>query len=459
MNFQKPGLNSLLLTFLSLKSNKVTPLCLSVVLVLGVIGFAVPASASTVGCPGAVGGPFDFPSLSAAIAAAGSGPATILVSGTCTEADVITGVQNLSIVGTPGAALVDPGGDPPSFNAVLEIDHSQGIVIQGLSIQVASRSINTAIPVLAIGSSDVRILGCRLEGAGASDGIDIFGSTVRLIGATIIENNNDGQGDGEGVTLFGPSSLLLLLNDVSGNCPLIQGNGDNGIFAGRGGTTVQAPLGRGCATIQNNGTSGIEGNLGAIIDLSVSQANPGGVQVANNSYGLIASNGSHIVVSGPVLIQENSVDGILVRLTSSGALFPSDGTAGPTIQGNGTNPNPPCCSPSAGINVEYNAHLDMQAGQVMNNSAPGVLIHDDSSARFIGPLSVTRNPVGVQLSDLSSAALFLAPSISGNAPFDLVCGPDSGAHGDASALGKSNCPQFKPQLHSGPLPKHGRPIP
>lgn len=293
-----------------------------------------PAQAVTVGCAGATGGPFDFATLTAALQANPTGNVEIDVSGICTEAVVVAGVQNLLILGTAGAALVDPGGSPPNFGAVLEIDNSQNVRVQGLSIQVASRTIDNAIPVILVQSSDVRIVQDRIEGAGASDGIDIFQATVRLIGDTVIENNNDGQGDGEGVAIFGPSALLLLLNDFSGNCPLIQGNGDSGILAGRGGTTVRAPFGRGCATIQNNGFVGVTGNLGATIELNVSQSNPGGVKVLNNLYGLIATNGAHISLSGPVLVQGNAVDGIRFR-NAFGDLFFSDGTAGPTIQAMG----------------------------------------------------------------------------------------------------------------------------
>lgn len=420
---------------------------------------AVPGRASTVGCAGASGGPFDFPSLTAAISAAGPTPSgAIFVSGTCTEFVLIAGAQGLQIIGTPGAALADPGDQFPPLGGVVEIDNSQGVALRGLMIQMSARTIDTAIPAISVNSSDVRVFACRLEGAGASDGIDMFQSTVRLIGATIIENNNDGQGDGEGVTLFGPGSLLLLLNDFSGNCPLIQGNGDSGIFAGRGGTTVRAPLGRGCATIQNNGSVGVAGNLGAIIELNSPQANPGSVKVINNLFGVIATNGTHFSISGPVLIQGNAQDGIRLR-GSSGNLIPSDGTAGPTIQGNGTSLNPVCCAPDAGISLADNSSLDIQGGQVMSNAAPGVIVEDNSSVRLIGPLSITNNPIGVKVTAVSSASLFMAPSVSGNSTADVVCGPDSDAHGDVSAVGKIICPQFKPQQLAGALPKHGRPIP
>lgn len=262
----------------------------TVCMILYCIFIASPAEANvTVGCAGASGGPFNYSTLTAALVANPAGNVEIDVSGTCTEAVVVAGVQNLFIVGTPGAALVDPGGSPPNFNAVLEIDNSSNVLVQSMSFQAASRDLNNAIPVILVQSSDVRIVQNRIEGAGASDGIDILQGTVRLFGATVIENNNDGQGDGEGVFVQGPNALLALRSDPSG-CPLIQGNGDNGILAIGSGATVRVPLGIGCGTIQNNGSSAIAGNLGATIVLNVPQANPGAVKLLNNGVdGLIAT--------------------------------------------------------------------------------------------------------------------------------------------------------------------------
>ncbi|HXM97525.1 MAG TPA: hypothetical protein VN982_03530 [Candidatus Dormibacteraeota bacterium] len=429
-------------------------------LLLGSIFFVSPAQGKvvTVGCAGAPGGPYNYKTLTAAIQANPAGNVEIDVSGTCTEAVVVAGAQNLSIVGKSGAALRDPGGSPPSFGAVLEIDNSQNVTVQGLLIGVASRTIADAIPGILVQSSDVRIVQDRIEGAGPSDGIDMLQATVRLIGATIIENNNDGQGNGNGVALFGPGSQLLLLNDFSGNCPVLQGN-DTGILAGRGGTVVRAPFGRGCVTIQNNAFAAVIANLGATIDLNVPHANPGSVKLLNNLFGLYAQNGSHFILSGPVLIQGNSIDGIRLR-TASGALFPSDGASGPTIQGNGSNLHPPCCAPSAGIAVANNGSLDIQAGLVTHNAAPGIIIEDNSSVRLVGPLSITRNPIGVQVTDVSSAAFFLAPSVSGNTRVDVACGPESVAHGDASAVGTSHCPQFRHHREfSADSTRHNKPMP
>jgi hypothetical protein len=192
---------------------------------------------------------------------------------------------------------------------------------------------------------------------------------------------------------------------------------------------------------------GVFGNLGAIIELNSSQSNPGSVKLINNPFGLLGQNGTHIAISGPVLIQGNAQDGIRLR-GSSGGLGPSDGTAGPTIQGNGTSLNPVCCAPDAGVSLTNNSSLDLSGGQITNNAAPGVIVQDNSSVRLIGPLSITNNPIGLEVTDASSAALFFAPSISGNTILDVVCGPESVAHGDNSAVARSNCPQFRSERSS-----------
>jgi hypothetical protein len=438
-------------------NRSITVIASATLLTLFLLPVGSHAANVTVGCPGAAGGPFTYPSFGAALSAVPLTNTTITISGTCTEADVIAGAQNLQIIGTPGAALVDPGGNPPNFGAVLEIDNSQGVVLQGLTIRVASRSVDTAIPVILVQASNVDVVQCRLEGAGASDGIDMFQSTVRLFGDTVIENNNDGLGDGEGVFLQGPNALLVLRSDPSG-CPLIQGNGDAGINASGGGATVRAPLGPGCATIQNNGAYGITASLGVTIVLNAPQANPGSVKLLNNGIdGLVVVNGAHFNLNGPVLIQGSPEDGIRLR-NAFGVLTVSDGAAGPIIQQNGTSLNPPCCAPAAGISLGNNASVDLLAGQVTNNSGPGVIAQDNSSVRLIGPISITHNPIGVEVTDASSAALFLAPNISGNPVWDVVCGPESVAHGDNSTVGRSNCPQFRHEANPVALPKqHGKP--
>jgi hypothetical protein len=429
---------------------------------------AVPAQAATVsvGCAGAAG-TFDFSTLTQALQANPAGNVIINVSGVCTEAVIISSMPNLSIIGAAGAALVDPGDAVPNFLAVMEVDDSQNVTIQNLAIQLASRPTASQIPGVTIQNSTVNFRGGRIEGAGGSDGIDMVQSTVRLFGNVVIENNNDGQGAGEGIFVQGPSSTLTLRRDAAGNCPIIQGNGDNGILLTATGALVTIPAVGGCATIQNNGQAGIFAQQGANVRVSASQNAPSTVQIINNGFGVVAVVGSHFGVNGPVLIQGNTGDGVRLR-NASGDIGPAiDGPAGPSIQQNGTASTTFttafCCALPAGISVANNSDLDISAGTVANNSAPGLLVQDNSSARVIGTigsLSITQNPVGISVTNVSTAALFLAPSVTGNTGSDLACGPDSVGYGDLTNVGKNGCAQFKAVANPGKAPKAAsKPLP
>jgi hypothetical protein len=421
-------------------------------LALFFLGLALPAHAGvsvTVGCAGASGGPFDFASLGAALGAITGNGDTITVSGTCTEYVVVNGVRNLRINGTPGAKLVDPGAADPSslgFDAVLEIADSS-VFVGLLTIQVASRSPDTAVPVVFVeGSGNVTLVtfrNCTIEGAGASDGIRIFGlSNVFVRGATVIENNNDGQGNGEGIFVDGTSSLDVVPAGAPPECPVIQGNGDAGILVGAGASARV----RRCATIENNAI-GILASGGSIV-IRKPQATPGAIVIQGNAIGVNANNGGSLSIEGPVLIQNNTLDGVRLR-SATGTL------GGPTIQQNGAGPMI-CCALPAGVSVAQSSHLELFSGLVTNNFAPGLLVQDDSTVRIAGSrVQITNNPVGVAVTNLSTAALFLGPVISGNRGPDLSCSRDSVAYGDRSGVGRINCPGFKVQ----PLPDAPDPPP
>ncbi|HYX52572.1 MAG TPA: hypothetical protein VE783_03920 [Candidatus Limnocylindrales bacterium] len=112
------------------------------------------------------------------------------------------------------------------------------------------------------------------------------------------------------------------------------------------------------------------------------------MQIINNGFGLIGIVGSHISANGPVLIQGNTTDGVRLR-NASGELGPAnDGAAGPVIQQNGTSATNitlgNCCALPAGVSVTNNSDLDISAGIVANNSAPGLVVQDNSSVRVIG---------------------------------------------------------------------------
>jgi hypothetical protein len=87
---------------------------------------------------------------------------TVFVKGTCSEYVQVRGFEELKLRGLTGATLVQPAGDPDSgvVSAVLMIDNSHGLTIEGLAVHSAGA---TAIGIRG-GSSDVRLRDVSVEG-------------------------------------------------------------------------------------------------------------------------------------------------------------------------------------------------------------------------------------------------------------------------------------------------------
>jgi hypothetical protein len=415
---------------------------LKVIVALAVLIFACEAHAATVGCNGAPAGTYDFSTLTAAVNGAPLSNNTITIYGTCTEDVVINGAQNLTIAGSAGAVLLDAGLTNSLAAGVLEIDNSQNVAIQNLKIQLISYSFYGPFPGIVVNSSLITVQQVDIEGNSGTDGIDINSmSHVQFLTSNTIENNNDGQGNGEGVSLSGPAASMAFGNGPAG-CLLIQGNGDDGILASGQASVSIATRPNHCATIQNNGNFGVQASGSSTAGLNT----PGTTSlliISGNMAGVAATLGGHVQLAGPILIQNNSVAGIWLR-DSSMNMLPSP--QGPIIQQNGGNSNPPCCLIPGGISAQGNSNVFVQAGTVTNNLAPGINIQDASSAIIYsaGPISITQNPVGVSVTNASTVALYSAPNISGNANGDVVCGAYSVAYGDASAVGQMHCTVFSP---------------
>lgn len=410
------------------------------------LAFVGQAQATTVGCNGAPAGTYDFPTLSAAINGAPLSNNTVTIYGTCTEDVIINAAQNLTIGGSTGAVLMDAGLTNGPAGGVLEIDNSQNVTIQNLKIQLSSYSFYGPFPGIAVNGSTVAVEQIDIEGSSGTDGIDINPmSHVQFLGSNTIENNSDGQGNGEGISIQGPSASIAFGPGGPFGCLVIQGNGDAGVLAsGQASLNIVAKPNH-CVTIQNNGGFGVQvsgsstghlGNNGPTSLFTISGNQVGGV--ASTLYG-------HVQINGPILIQNNSVAGIWLR---DGSLNMLPSPTGPIIQQNGGNTNPQCCAIPGGISIQGNSNLFMQAGTVSDNLAPGVNVQDDSNAIIYtaGPISITQNPVGVSVTNASTVALYSAPSISGNANGDIVCGAYSVAYGDASGVGQMRCNVFSPKI-------------
>ncbi len=96
--------------------------------------------------------------------------ATVSVSGTCTEMVQVIGFQGLTLKGTSGATLVQPSTVNSSIlNAVLYIEASQSVTVDGLNVQAG-----TTVSGIGIGhgSSDVRLRNLNVQGG--SESIAVF---------------------------------------------------------------------------------------------------------------------------------------------------------------------------------------------------------------------------------------------------------------------------------------------
>jgi hypothetical protein len=96
---------------------------------------------------------------------------TVSVSGTCTEYVQVFGFENLALVGLPGATLLQPPTRAGNlFNALLLIESSRSVTVQGLSIQADTAT----VPAVGIGhgSSDIRLR--NLTVTGGTEGILVF---------------------------------------------------------------------------------------------------------------------------------------------------------------------------------------------------------------------------------------------------------------------------------------------
>ena len=368
----------------------------------------------TVGCAGSTGS-FDFSTLQSALDALhtiSNRNHQVTVSGTCTEAVTVFDFENLRIIGTSGATLADPGpsapGDP---NTVFAVILSKNVFVQGLTFNGAGpqgRTLSIISDSIGVGFDQ-----CMFQNASAG----IFlprGSTVNVSESTI-QNNNLGVRVSGSVMSIGAPGGGPAQSYIQSNRTGIQvdENAQMDVY-----TTT---------TIQNN--SGVGVNVtGGRLRLCCA----GNIQILNNRRGIAVNYGS-VDMIGPVLIQGNSISGVL--LVGSQASI----GGGQTIQQNGS-----------GVVVRGNSHLDLFSSQIANNQGVGVVLRDNATARILDNTITGNSGGGVTLLILSSAAV--TGTITGNGGTDLSCSPDSFAYGDDSQIGKKFCSRFNIEPVEGPNP-------
>jgi len=99
-------------------------------------------------------------------------PYTVSVNGTCTEFVHVIGFQDLTLKALAGAKLVQPATGAGSVaNAVLYIESSQSVTVQGFSIQADNTSTVSAVDI-GHGSTDIRLRNLIITGG--SEGIAVI---------------------------------------------------------------------------------------------------------------------------------------------------------------------------------------------------------------------------------------------------------------------------------------------
>lgn len=96
---------------------------------------------------------------------------TVYVKGTCTEFVQVSGFQNLTLKGLPGAMLAQPSsGAGNLFNSVLAIGSSHSVTVDGLNVQAETTTV-TAIGI-GHGSTDIRLRNMTVQGG--TEGILVY---------------------------------------------------------------------------------------------------------------------------------------------------------------------------------------------------------------------------------------------------------------------------------------------
>jgi hypothetical protein len=195
------------------------------------------------------------------------GPNTIFVSGSCKGNFVIKGVDRLTLITKKGASITDRSN---GSSAVLDIEDSHSVTVQGFTINGAGISCGTA--------SVCHLTGNTIEAGGVAVG----GGSRAFLESNVIENGGSGatvsdgsqlfssndvfQGNGQGVIEIGAyfevsnssflnngTGILASASNLRLQGGLISGSGGNGITMRAGSIAVF----QGGAAVTGNGGDGV----------------------------------------------------------------------------------------------------------------------------------------------------------------------------------------------------------
>lgn len=347
--------------------------------------------------------------IQTAIDKAADGDTINVAAGSYPEAIFINNRERLTIIGTIGTTINDPGLSP-------------GMVLISVTL---SRDITLRDLIVTGNSSDL-------------DGIRIFDSRGVSIDRCTIER-------------FGSSGVFVNnLSSVAIQEATIQDNGIGiRVAAGSRGSlsTVFAPA---TSTVQRNVTGivvdeaasfGLYGNsivrdnnVGINIrDAAlISCCAQGSRRINNNNTGILLR-GANLDLRGPLLMEGNQA--FAIRMFAGSAIISNT----VTIRNNGSRE-------TAAISVT-GGHLQLNGREandieISNSPGNGLTLTDNASARILNTVIKNNGVHGIRLQALSSAALLDSAVMRDNGGFDFSCTPNSFGRGSDTGVRRMSCPSF-----------------
>jgi hypothetical protein len=323
------------------------------------------------------------------------------VSGTCTEYVQVSGFQNLTLKGLPGAALVQPSTAPPNLLGILLlIGYSQSVAIDGFSIQ-ASPSGGPAIGI-DHGSRDIRLR--NLQVVGGNFGIIIAeNSEVSIAYVT----SKDPGFSSLGVFDLSDVHLEHSTFEESTGAPFHAG-----MFVGTSHITMYD-------TNIKNMQLGIDAYGGSIIDvLAFDTYYPFGSSNEVTIAGAAGTNYDGVSISGGSQLNVNGTGQQATRLVIN--------QPGQTYGGT-----------TAGVLVSDRSVLEANSNLVITGSeGQGIVVLNNSHATLTGSTITGSGHGGLAASNLSSIDIAAGtPTLVGGSGVDLFCDSSSRITGSANLAG------------------------
>jgi parallel beta-helix repeat protein len=429
-----------------------------------------------------------------------TGPATIVVKGTCNE-NVVIKKDDVTI---KGGTFVGPDANQNT----IQVLSARRVLISGATVGGANHGVrayqgasltlenslieaNAQSGVGASYGSSVTVNGCTIRANTLQGVVVTDNSALVLTNSTVTANGQAGvlvqrsssarigqsitglsglntitNNGGPGVNVSRSAYALIDGNTITGNSfngisiegasatvtnNTIQGNQRKGIVVSSSGN---ARIGMtegdqsGQNIIENNVYEGIEISNSAAAYMLKNQIRFNGLTTNRAGVGIYRATGRLI---GDNTIRENGGHGVAVNL---GALFQGVGdlnlTAGPdSITGNHY----------SGISGWNGASLDLRHATIKNNTQNGIVLSLQSTLRIYDSTVSGNSLDGISLYDGSSVAPYSTDSprdsITGNSGWGIVCNSNShlvGGTGNSGVSGNSggqvNCPEF----HDPPPP-------